>query len=86
MYYDLNDILTMDNKDYFVASTFLEGKEQYFLLIETDQKEDLNLDSIKVMKQSIFENKEPELLYPVVDESELKKVYPKLLEVMDDEE
>ena len=36
MYYDLNDILTMDNKDYFVASTFLEGKEQYFLLIETD--------------------------------------------------
>lgn len=84
MNYELYDILTIEKIDYVIASTLLKDRNQYFLLIEATEDEDLKTNNIKVMKQSIFNNVDPELLYPVVDEKEFMEVEKLLKEAMKD--
>lgn len=84
MNYELYDILTIDDLDYVIASTVLKDKNQYFLLIEANEKEDLQLNNIKVMKQTVFNNVDPELLYPIVDEKEFIEAEKLLREAMKD--
>lgn len=84
MNYELYDILTIEKIDYVIASTLLKDRNQYFLLIEATEDEDLKTNNIKVMKQSIFNNVDSELLYPVVDEKEFMEVEKLLKEAMKD--
>ena len=82
MHYDLYDIVTIDQSDYLIASTYIQDKTQYFLLVETNEDEELNYKNIKVMKQSVYNNVDPDLLYPVIEETELKQVKKRLEEAM----
>ena len=43
MNYNLYDILTIEKTDYLIASTVFKNKQQYFLLVETDENENLKL-------------------------------------------
>ncbi len=82
MHYDLYDIVTIDQSDYLIASTYIQDKTQYFLLVETNEDEELNYKNIKVMKQSVYNNVDPDLLYPVIEETELNQVKKRLEEAM----
>ena len=82
MHYDLYDIVTIDQSDYLIASTYIQDKTQYFLLVETNEDEELNYKNIKVMKQSVYNNVDPDVLYPVIEETELNQVKKRLEEAM----
>ena len=85
MNYNLYDILTINKVDYLIASTVFKNKQQYFLLVETDENENLKFNNIKIMKQSIYNNLDPDMLYPITDEEELSEVKSDLYESMSDE-
>lgn len=85
MNYNLYDILTIEKTDYLIASTVFKNKQQYFLLVETDENENLKFNNIKIMKQSIYNNLDPDMLYPITDEEELAEVKSDLYESMSDE-
>ncbi len=73
MNYDVYDILTIDGQEYVVVSKVLEANKWYFLLNEIDEEENLKPNGIKIFEQSTLNNLEPDVLYPVEDEEELKK-------------
>ena len=85
MNYNLYDILTINKVDYLIASTVFKNKKQYFLLVETDENENLKFNNIKIMKQSIYNNLEPDMLYPITDEEEFKEIKNDLYASMSDE-
>ena len=85
MNYNLYDILTIEKTDYLIASTVFKNKQQYFLLVETDENENLKFNNIKIMKQSIYNNLEPDMLYPITDEEEFKEIKNDLYASMSDE-
>lgn len=85
MNYNLYDILTINKVDYLIASTVFKNKQQYFLLVETDENENLKFNNIKIMKQSIYNNLEPDMLYPITDEEEFKEIKNDLYASMSDE-
>ena len=85
MNYNLNDILTIEKTDYLISSTVFKNKQQYFLLVETDENENLKFNNIKIMKQSIYNNLEPDMLYPITDEEEFKEIKNDLYASMSDE-
>lgn len=85
MNYNLYDILTINKLDYLIASTVFKNKQQYFLLVETDENENLKFNNIKIMKQSIYNNLEPDMLYPITDEEEFKEIKNDLYASMSDE-
>lgn len=85
MNYNLYDILTIEKIDYLIASTVFKNKQQYFLLVETDENENLKFNNIKIMKQSIYNNLEPDMLYPITDEEEFKEIKNDLYASMSDE-
>jgi len=83
MNYDLYDILTVENIDYVIASFLKQNDSIYYLLVEVDQEENMKLNNIRVMKQSLVNNIDPEMLYPVSKE-ELAQVKPHLQEIMEE--
>ncbi len=85
MNYNLYDILTINSVDYLIASTVFKNKYQYFLLIETDENEELKFNNIKIMKQSVYNNLDPEMLYPITEEEEFEEIKQSLYEAMSDE-
>lgn len=85
MNYNLYDILTIEKTDYLISSTVFKNKQQYFLLVETDENENLKFNNIKIMKQSIYNNLEPDMLYPITDEEEFKEIKNDLYASMSDE-
>ncbi len=85
MNYNLYDILVTDNTNYLIASTIFKNKYQYFLLIETDENEELKFNNIKIMKQSVYNNLDPEMLYPLTEEDEFEEVKHDLYEAMSDD-
>ncbi len=85
MNYNLYDILTINKVDYLIASTLFKNRQQYFLLVETDENENLKFNNIKIMKQSIYNNLDPEMLYPITDEEEFTEIKNGLYESMSDE-
>ena len=85
MNYNLYDILTINKLDYLIASTVFKNKQQYFLLVETDENENLKFNNIKIMKQSIYNNLDPDMLYPITDEEEFEEIKNDLYASMSDE-
>lgn len=85
MNYNLYDILTINSVDYLIASTVFKNKYQYFLLIETDENEELKFNNIKIMKQSVYNNLDPEMLYPITEEEEFEEIKQSLYEATSDE-
>lgn len=85
MNYNLYDILTINKVDYLIASTLFKNRQQYFLLVETDENENLKFNNIKIMKQSIYNNLDPDMLYPIIDEEEFTEIKSGLYESMSDE-
>ena len=85
MNYNLYDILTINKVDYLIASTLFKNRQQYFLLVETDENENLKFNNIKIMKQSIYNNLDLEMLYPITDDEEFIEIKSGLYESMSDE-
>ncbi len=74
MNYELYDILTLNKVDYVISSLIVHEKNQYFLLTEIDEEENIKTNHIKIMKRAIENNLEPDVLYPVLDETEFQTV------------
>ena len=53
--------------------------------METDENENLKFNNIKIMKQSIYNNLDPDMLYPIIDEEEFTEIKSGLYESMSDE-
>ena len=77
------DILRIDNKEYVIAKTKEINKMKYFLLVRVDEEENVYSDDILIMKQSIYNNIEPDKLYPL-NEEEKDSVYPMLKELLEE--
>lgn len=73
MNYELYDILTINEKEYTIASIIVENNFEYFLLVEMNNDE-LNTEFPKIKKRPLQNNFAPERLYDIEDEVELKKV------------
>jgi len=78
MDFELYDILTLEDGEFVISSIIVEGKNEYFLLNEIDEEENVK-DNVKIMKRAIENNLEPDVLYEVEEANELQKV-SKLLE------
>lgn len=74
MNYELYDILTIEDKEYTIASIIVDEKWEYFLLLGINNEEEINPEEIKIQKRPLENNINPKKLYPVEDEQELKKV------------
>ncbi len=81
MTYDLYDILTINDIKYIIIATYFDDKTQYFLLVELNDYEEIMPKNIKVVKQSVYNNLDTDILRPVKDIEELQKV-KKILEGM----
>ncbi len=77
------DIVRIDNKEYVIAKTKEISKTKYFLLVRVDEEENVYSDDILIMKQSIYNNIEPDKLYPL-NEEEKDSVYPMLKELLEE--
>ena len=53
MNHELYDILTLDEKNYTIASIIVENNYEYFLLIEINEDEEINPNEIKIMKRPL---------------------------------
>ena len=53
--------------------------------ISNSENENLKFNNIKIMKQSIYNNLEPDMLYPITDEEEFKEIKNDLYASMSDE-
>ena len=74
MTYDLYDILTINDIKYIIIATYFDDKTQYFLLVELNDYEEIMPKNIKVVKQSVYNNLDTDILRPVKDIEELHKV------------
>ena len=77
------DIVRIDNKEYVIAKAKEISKTKYFLLVRVDEEENVYSDDILIMKQSIYNNIEPDKLYPL-NEEEKDSVYPMLKELLEE--
>ena len=83
MNYQEYDIVRIDNKEYVIAKTSEIASNKYLLLVRIDEEENVYSDDVLVMKQSIYNNIEPDKLYPLSEEEKVS-VYPMLKELLED--
>ena len=83
MNYQEYDIVRIDNKEYVIAKTSEINSNKYLLLVRIDEEENVCSDDILIRKQSIYNNIEPDKLYPL-NEEEKDSVYPMLKELLEE--
>ena len=72
-----------DNKEYVIAKTSEINSNKYLLLVRTDEEENIYSNDILIRKQSIYNNIEPDKLYPLSDE-EKASIYLMLKDLLEE--
>lgn len=83
MNYQEYDIVRIDNKEYVIAKTSEIASNKYLLLVRIDEEENACSDDILIRKQSIYNNIEPDKLYPLSDEEKVC-IYPMLKDLLEE--